>query len=250
MYLIAGVKPVQDDARAGHVVPPLGVAQLCGRVGAVYRADGTAVRTQPLHDLREQRVLLVGVALVVGLDAVRHRKVLKDAADVQPGQGVESLQLADGLRKAGTHRKADAAHAGVDLQVDLNLDARLDGGSGERLCVFGRIAGGDQAVGSQHSRIGGVGVAQNQDGCCDAAAAQVPPLAKGTDREARSTGFLQNAGDDVIAVAVGVRLDDGADRPAYGAADIFIIFTQGRQIDLGPAVLFQGKCIHSAPFPP
>ena len=159
-------------------------------------------------------VLLVGVALVVGLDAVRHRKVLKDAADVQPGQGVESLQLADGLRKAGTHRKADAAHAGVDLQVDLNLDARLDGGSGERLCVFGRIAGGDQAVGSQHSRIGGVGVAQNQDGCCDAAAAQVPPLAKGTDREARSTGFLQNAGDDVIAVAVGVRLDDGADRPA------------------------------------
>lgn len=66
MYLIAGVKPVQDDARAGHVVPPLGVAQLCGRVGAVYRADGAAVRTQPLHDLREQRVLLVGVALVVG----------------------------------------------------------------------------------------------------------------------------------------------------------------------------------------
>jgi len=112
--------------------------------------------------------------------------------------------------------------------VDLNLDARLDGGSGERLCVFGRIAGGDQVVGSQHSRIGGVGVAQNQDGRCDTAAAQVPPLAKGADREARSTGLLQNAGDDVIAVAVGVRLDDGADRPAYGAADIFIIFTQGR----------------------
>ena len=84
----------------------------------------------------------------------------------------------------------------------------------------------------------------------DAAAAQVPPLAKGTDREARSTGLLQNAGNDVIAVAVGVRFDDGADRPTYGAADIFIIFTQGRQIDLGPAVLFQGKCIHSAPFPP
>ena len=216
----------------------------------MHRADGAAVRTQLLHDLREQRVLLVGVALVAGLDAVRHRKVLKDAADVQPGQGVEGLELADGLRKAGAYRKADAAHAGVDFQVDLNLDARLDGGSGERLRVLGGEAGRDQVVGSQYSRIGGVGVAQDQDGRCDAAAAQVPSLAQGADREARGTGLLQNAGDDVIAVAVGVRLDDGADRPAYGAADIFIIFTQGRQIDLGPAVLFQGKCIHSAPFPP
>ena len=101
----------------------------------MYRADRAAVRTQPLHDLREQRVLLVGVALVVGLDAVRHRKVLKDAADVQPGQGVESLQLADGLRKAGTHRKADAAHAGVDLQVDLNLDAALTAAA-ESACAY------------------------------------------------------------------------------------------------------------------
>ena len=97
MYFIAGVKPVQDDARAGQVVPPLGVAQLCGRIGAVYRADGASVRTQPLHDLREQRVLLVGVALVVGLDAVRRRKVLKDAADVQPGQGGILLPLAQRL---------------------------------------------------------------------------------------------------------------------------------------------------------
>ena len=46
----------------------------------MYRADRAAVRTQPLHDLREQRVLLVGVALVVGLDAVRYRKVLKDGS--------------------------------------------------------------------------------------------------------------------------------------------------------------------------
>ena len=53
-----------------------------------------------------------------------------------------------------------------------------------------------------------------------------------------------------VIVAVGVRLDNGADRPADGAADIIKVFTQGSQVDLSPAVLFKCKIIHSAPSPP
>ena len=75
-------------------------------------------------------------------------------------------------------------------------------------------------------------------------------FAQRADREGRRALLLQHAGYNGVTVAVGVRLDNGADRPADGAADIIEVFTQGSQVNLSPAVLFKSKIIHSAPFPP
>ena len=195
-------------------------------------------------------MLFICVVYIVRGYTVSHGKVLEYAADVQTRQGIQCLQLADGLLKPGAHRKADAAHAGVDFQMHLDLHTGLHGGGREGAGVFCGKTGGGQLIVGQHRRIGRVGIAQNQNRLCDAAAAQMTAFAQRADREGCRALLLQHAGYNGVTVAVGVRLDNGADRPADGAADIIKVFTQGSQVNLSPTVLFKCKIIHSAPFPP
>ena len=214
----------------------------------MYGAGGKAIGLQTRYHPGKQRILLVGVGGVRRGVAVRHGKMLEHAADIQPRQGVQGFQLVDSFIKPGTHRKANAAHAGVDFQVYLGLYARLDGGSGECLRVLGGKTGRGYVIFCQHCRIGRVSKAQNQNRFCDAAAAQVPSLAQAADGKRRRTGLLQGVGDGRVAVAVSVSLDNGTDIAAYRAVDIFKIAAQCCQINLRPAVLFQCKSTHKRPF--
>ena len=90
------------------------------------RAGGQARGTQPFHCRRKQGVLLLGIAFIVGGLAVRHREMLEHTGDVQPRQGIAGCHAGQrGVQfGGGAHRKADASHAGVQLEVPLHPHPR------------------------------------------------------------------------------------------------------------------------------
>ena len=136
--VVAGVKPVQNDARAGHIVPPLaGVAQLRGRVGNNTVPVAKPSACKRATTLANSAYCSSVVAVSAGVLLSAHGKMLNTPQISSPGC-VRGFQLVDSFIKPGTQRKANAAHAGVDFQVYLGLYARLDGRSGECLCVLGR----------------------------------------------------------------------------------------------------------------
>ena len=53
------------------------------------------------------------------------------------------------------------------------------------------------------------------------------------------TGLLQNPGRDCVAVAIGIRLDNGADRPADCLLNVGKIMADRVQVNFRPAVFFK-----------
>ena len=74
--------------------------------------------------------------------------------------------------------------------------------------------------------------------------AQTLGLAQAAYGEPGGPGVVQRPGHGHVAMAVCVRLDHGAYRPAHLLAHVGKVFPQGIQVDLGPAMLFKTVCVH------
>ena len=214
MGILAGVQPIQDNACAGHIPPPFRVAQLRGRIGAVHRAGGIAIRLQAVHHAGKQVVLLLCIGQVIRCIAVCHGKMLEDAADRKARQSIQRLDLTDGLLETRAYRKADAAHTGVDFNMNLYPHPGLHSSGRKRLGVLRGEAGGGNIILRQRCSVGRVGITQDQDGYRNAMVAQMMPLAQAAYRKTGNACLLYRLGGGYVTVAVGIGLDNGADWPA------------------------------------
>ena len=183
----------------------------------MHRAGGQASGTQALHRRRKQSVLLLGVAFIFGSLAVRHRKMLEHTGNFQTRQGIAGLQIGQGGVQlgGGAHCKPDASHAGVQLEVPLHPHPRRLRRRAEGVGVVQRQNRRGEVIFGQNRRLCRVGVTQNQNGPGDAPAAQLQAFRHTAYRKGRRPGGLQGAGHHRRAVAVGVRLDHRAHRPAH-----------------------------------
>ena len=180
----------------------------------MYGAGGKAIGLQTRYHPGKQRMLLVGVGGVRRGVAVRHGKMLEHAADIQPRQGVQGFQLVDSFIKPGTHRKANAAHAGVGLEVDVHDPARPFGGRAQGPGLRQRVAGGGDVLLDEGGGVLRLHMAQNEDGQRPPGIAQLQGLGQAADGQPGRALLGEDTGalDGPMAVAVG--FDDGAERQA------------------------------------
>ena len=94
--------------------------------------------------LHKEPVLLSGVGNVFLSDVIGHREVLEQAGHFQAGQGAGGDGLGNGGIKIGAQSKADAAHAGVRLEVDLHPAACRAGRFAQSLGLFQHFAVADE----------------------------------------------------------------------------------------------------------
>ena len=169
-------------------------------------------------------------------------KVLEQAGHLQgPAGGRRPAISPDGLVKIRAEGKADAAHAGVRLEMDLHPAARCAGRFAQSLGLFQRVAGRrdvvpDEVGGARWRRHGPEsGWAGSRPACrsCNASARQLHGQ-PGRPLLGKDPGTLHGP----VAVAVG--LDDGAEGQLPGPLlDRPEILPQGVQINLGPDVFFK-----------
>ena len=182
-----------------------------------------------LQGLLELRELALRVCLVL---AVRHREVGEHALDLDVRQRFDRRgQRADLLRA-----DADAAHARLDLEMDLRrlvLAHRLarDGLRERQLADDLR-----DIVVDDIARLIRQYESEEQDWHREARLAQLNGLAERRDREIRGPRLHRDARDSKSTVAVGIRLDDGTElRPAANILlDLLVIMSKGRKINLRP----------------
>jgi len=192
-----------------------------------------AARLERGEDRVEHGELLVAERLV---RLVGRREVRGDALEPQVRQRGDASDLVD----APLVPQADAPHAGVDLDVHVERDARLGG----RGAVGGRLV---RRADERHEAVGDHGVhlvgqvgAERHD-----AHGAAGVVERGADLERLDhvghaeevDAFLdERAAGPLVAVAVGVGLDRGqdagrvADESAHGAH----VVAQGVEVDLGP----------------
>ena len=165
--------------------------------------------------------------------------MLEDAADRKARQSIQRLDLTDGLLETRAYRKADAAHTGVDFNMNFYPHPGLHSSGRKRLGVLRGEAGGGNIILRQRCSVGRVGITQNQDGYRNAMVAQMMPLAQAAYRKTGNACLLYRLGGGYVTVAVGIGLDNGADRPADRLPDVCEIVAQCIQIDLSPAMFFK-----------
>ena len=176
--------------------------------------------------------------------------MLEQAGHPQAGQGADLQHLGDGPVKIGAQGKADAAHAGVGLEVDVHGPARPFGGRAQGLCLRQRVAGGGDVLLDEGGGVLRLHMAQNEDGQRPPGIAQLQGLGQAADGQPGRALLGEDAGalDGPMAVAVG--LDDGTERQAarpllHGPE----VGPQGVEVDLGPDVFFKGGCRHGRSLP-
>ena len=194
-------------------------------------------RFQALHHPAEQGVLPLRVAAVLLRQGVRHGKVLERTGDGKAVQPPALQEAGNRPLKVPAGPEADAAHAGIDLQVPLH---RHPGGLRRTRQGPGVLQAVDclgNALRRQRPGALRAGHAQNQNGLSDAAAAQMPGLRQGADGKPGRPCRPQGPGRHAVPVAVGVGLYHGADRRRRR---LFLnqaeVMGQGVQVDFHPAV--------------
>ena len=90
--------------------------------------------------------------------------MLEQAGHPQAGQGADLQHLGDGPVKIGAQGKADAAHAGVSLEVDVHGPTRPFGGSAQGPGLRQRVAGGGDVLLDEGGGVLRLHMAQNEDG--------------------------------------------------------------------------------------
>ena len=197
--------------------------------------DGGGVGAVAQDALRQQRAerpeafqLLTGEGHVL---AVRVGKVGERAGQRQVRAGVQRGQHRPHLRLVPC---ADAAHAGIQLEVYLHPS--LAHGGGERP-HRGRVADGQRQVvpGCQGPVLGQRG-AKHQNWRMNAALPQRGALLRQRHRQPGGTGLQRGAGHLHRAMTVGVRLDHRQQPGAlgHGAADQPHVLPQLRQVNAAP----------------
>ena len=171
--------------------------------------------------------------------------MLEQAGHLQPGQGTGGEHVPDGCVKIGAQGKADAAHAGVGLQVDLHPAACGHGSIAQGLGLRCRVAGHRDMVLDQGRRVAGLHMAQHQNGQGQPALAQLHGLSQAAHGQPGGTLFRKNAGALHGTVAVAVGLDHCAQRQSTGTGlDRAEIMAKGFEVDLGPDMFFKGLGLH------
>ena len=237
---------VEQDARADHIVVSLGVVQGSGTGAAVTKLKGAAPFLQGVED----GVVALDLHEGVFRAGVGVGEVLEQTLHFQAGLVVHGLQLIrGGVQVFQGAKDAQAAHAGVRLQVAAELFAQLHGLVRKALGHFQAVNGlGDvvvnQLIGILHWRI-----AQHQDGAFDAGVSELFRLVQaGHGQVVRPQGF-QLLGHRHGTVTVGVGLDQ-ADEFAVGRTlpQEAVVVCQAIEMDLCPGSSSLFCHVHSLPF--
>ena len=170
--------------------------------------------------------------------AVRDRKMREDALRHQAGQpaGRGDLRHGRSVPVDVLKVKAEAAHARVHLDVDLDRDAAAHRVFGKRRAVRRRIRALRDVVFRKLTGRRGRRIAEHEQRQGNARAAKLQRLLDVGDGEPVCAERLVFARETHRAVAVGVGLDDAAHHrlPADPPADLLEVVRHGVQIDLGP----------------
>lgn len=94
----------------------------------------------------EELVLLAGISHAVGAVVVGHSEVLEQPRHLQPRQAAHLQHPGQSRVKIGAEGKADAAHAGVGLEMHFYLPADGTGGLAEGLGLGQGVAGGGDVL--------------------------------------------------------------------------------------------------------
>ena len=183
----------------------------------------------PFQQLEEDGTLIGGIGRI----AIGVGKVSIDAAPFESGISLDEREEFRGLLMPD----AGAAHAGVDLDVHLRLEARLRGRGGERLRFVERVQGHIKSQGQRSGKFARKGRTKQQDVGVMADLAQVRGFSDIRHRETIDAGLKQARGDLGHAVAVGVGLYHGdvTHVGREGLLDATDVAIDGRQVDLDPS---------------
>ena len=241
---------VEDNPGAAHIEGVGGLFDDGRAVGAV--ADGKVDATlltalDDGHQAAELKVtvlrVLIGSGGKVGEDAFGlNFRELQGSRD-----GVDRFFL---IVFAGG--KAEAGHAGIELDVDEQRTAAGRGMGAQLARVSCGLFRRREALAQLFFGKNGGGLrgaaAEQQDGTFQAVFAQVKGFFKGRYGEEASTLFTSNASHLHRAVAVGIGLDNGTERAGrrYFLLDFTNIAAQRRSRNFGPdarvrAVVLSGK---------
>ena len=171
--------------------------------------------------------------------------MLEQAGHLKARQLTHSQHFADGGIKIGAQGKADAAHAGICLEVDLYSAACLYGSSGKVLRLFGGVARYGDILVDEGLGVLRLNMAQNKDGQSLPVLTQLHGLGQAAYCQPCCTLLRKNAGTLHSAVAIAVGLDHRAQRQGTGTGlDRAEIMAKGFEVDLGPDMFFKGLGLH------
>ena len=141
-------------------------------------------------------------------------------------------------------RDAEARHAGIDLEVHVNLVVAGNGGSGglEGFDLFGGGNGRSEAVDEQRFLFAAPETGHDEDGQSHAGLAHGDSLFGGGNAEPDGASVFEGARRFDDSVSIGVALDDaaGSHAGAEMAGDGAIVFRQRGERDFSPV----GACVH------
>ena len=167
-----------------------------------------ALFTQIVCHTEDGVLLLLGIRHMIGCILVRYRKVREQALYRKSRLREDLLQLP----VAGSHLDrlhADASHAGIQRDMAAHRTSGLcKAGKG-----FGIFAGNDRLDDLLFCKHGGTFrrcIAENEDLPLRAVAAHAHSLLKARHRIEPHAELIELPADDLLAVPVGIRLDDGA----------------------------------------
>ena len=176
---------------------------------------------------------------------VRYAEVCERTFHAQMTHTAHSEQLLRRLRRA-VGEEADARHAGIELEMDIQDVIRAGEGRFQRLGVFERVhllrdVHEDHAVG-----IFGRRIAEDQDRRADARAADLNGLFQIGDGEIGRAEISQRLADRDGPVAVGIGLDDAKEAAAGWdmAHDGVVVMFQIIHGHIGPGSF---ECFHIMP---
>ena len=140
--------------------------------------------------------------------------------------------------------KAQTVHAGIDLQMALDMDSQSRGRFLQRLSIFHGKQRLGQIIFIQSNGISHRSITQNQNGTGDTSLSQRHPFLDGSHTKPIRSQPLQFPGHRNISMAIGVCLDHRHIQtalPAEGA----IIISKGVQIHLCPDPSLQLQVVSS-----
>ena len=204
-------------------------------------AGGSKLRQ---HGGKARKLRLCIGNIVRGL-GVRHAEVRERTLDAQVPHTADREQLLRRLRRA-VGEEADARHAGIELEMDIQDVIRAGEGLFQRLSVFERVyllrdVHKDHAVG-----IFGRRIAEDQDRRADARAANLNGLLQIGDGEIGRAEIGQRLADRDGPVSVGIGLDDAKEAAAGWdmAHDGVVVMFQIIHGHIGPGSF---ECFHIMP---
>ena len=215
----------------------LGVIEDCTAVRAVVNFKRDALLFKLRDERHKARELLQGKCLAI-LATICHGKMREDALRDKPRAAARFCHNAYGLFVALNVLKieSEAAHAGINLDVNLHLNAAFYGVFGERRAVFCRIRALRNVVFGKHVCGFRRGIAQHEQRQLDARTTHLQGFLNVGKRQpvcAEGFVFLCHAHR---AVPVGIRLNHTADhRPVADIAANFLKIVRRRvEVDLRP----------------